>query len=191
MRVGLVREDAALPDLDKQAELLLARGDCGEVVEVDNGGLGPRRLEQFLRSLQAEDVVCVVSLNVLSRSLGRLIRFLKSLAEARISVVVVGREEDEIPIRPGEEVLSLLQLLAACDPHHQSSEEVRSVWHGRAFLRAEDFTAHQRDHVHTLYEGGMSLRAIGMIFRTSPGEIWKLLAEGRRPGKKPPGEQAS
>lgn len=186
MRVGIVRKDPTLPDIDRQARILTDAANCTRIIEAEGGGVGVRRLDRQLQTLKGGDVVCVAGLNALSPNLGRLVKMIHNLAAARVSVCIADGKGPEVMISPDDTTTPLLRLLSACDPHRQAPPDGSTVWHGRRFPPAEDLTTYQRDHIHKLHKDGMSLRAIGLIFRTSPGEVSRILEEGRWPAKTSP-----
>lgn len=182
MKFGFFRSGPGLPAADKQIEILSASGCEDRVVEVESGAQGARHLDRFLGNLDAGDVVCIVSLDVFDRTLEELTKLLRNLAELSVGLCIASRNDADLLIAPTAEVVNLLQLLSTCESRARTAGQAGQLaWYGRPFLPADEFTAHQREHALKLYAEGLSLRAIGLIFRTSPGEVLKVVSEGRRP----------
>ncbi|HYG27159.1 MAG TPA: hypothetical protein VD906_09645 [Caulobacteraceae bacterium] len=179
MRFGFVRSDPALPAVDTQVRLLSAAGCGGQVIDVEAGHAGAERLDKFVQNLTADDVVCVVSLKVFGRAGRGLAQLLLSLAEASVGLSFISLNGEETLVPTTAECAALLaQLFEALPP--DADQSAPPTWYGRAFTPAADFTEHQRDHVLKLYEDGASLRVIGLIFKTSPNEVMKVVTEARR-----------
>lgn len=179
VRLGLARNHPSLPDIDRQRELLIAEGGCASVVDIEAGAAAERRLEKSLAALPPDSVVCVVSLDVLGRPLPDLVRLLRDLGELSISVAIVSPKEGETLLVPQEDVVRLLRHLSAYNGRQFSSppgSNGGTNWYGRSFRAAGDFNRHQVVHARKLYGEGMSLREIGLIFQTSPEEVWKVVS---------------
>lgn len=174
-RIGLTRGDPCLPALSRQVEILTEVGRCGAIVEADASSRGQKRLDRLIRGLGPGSTLCVVSLEVFHRPLHDLVRLLRDLAELSITVAIVSRNDQEVAIRPHAAVADLLRQLAAFNGRASASGGDKAQWYGRAFRPAAQFTRHQVLHARKLYGDGMSLRAIGLIFQTSPEEVSKVI----------------
>ncbi|MCF8504932.1 MAG: hypothetical protein K9G59_08455 [Caulobacter sp.] len=175
-RIGLVREHPSLPDLERQSEILTTVGECPTVVEVGVGAGGGKRLEKMLSTLPKGPTVCLVSLDVFGKALPDLVRLLRDLGELSISVAIITRKDGETLLRPHEETVELLRRLSAYNGRSQPQPGDGPQWYGRTSRAASEFNRHQVLHAKKLYGEGMSLRAIGLIFQTSPEEVWKVVS---------------
>ena len=175
-RFGLVRAHSGLPDLERQSDVLTTLGRCGVVVEVHAGAAGEKRLEKVLATVPTGSTVCVVSLDVFGKPLADLVRLLRDLGELSISVALLDGEGEEVLFPPTEEVVTLLRHLSLYNGRGAGSATDGRPWYGRPIRTAAGFNRHQAQHAKKLYGEGMSLRAIGMIFETSPEEVWKVVS---------------
>lgn len=175
-RIGLVRAHPSLPDLERQSEILTTVGECPTVVEVGSGAGSGKRLEKFLSALPKGTTVCLVSLDVFGKALPDLIRLLRDLGELSISTAIITRKDGETLIRPHREAVELLRHLSAYNGRTQPQPGEGPQWYGRTSRTASEFNRHQVMHAKKLYGEGMSLRAIGLIFQTSPEEVWKVVS---------------
>lgn len=173
-RIGLVRGHPSLPDLERQSEILTTIGECPTVVEIGTGG--GKRLEKFLSALPKGTTVCLVSLDVFGKALPDLIRLLRDLGELSISTAIITRKDGETLIRPDREAVELLRHLSAYNGRTPPQTSDGPQWYGRTSRTAAGFNRHQVMHAKKLYREGMSLRAIGLIFQTSPEEVWKVVS---------------
>lgn len=173
-RIGLTRGDPSLPPLERQIAILTKAGRCETLIEAESGASGDKRLDRLLRGSGPGATICVVSLDVFHRPLHDLIRLLRDLAELSITVAIVSRNDGEVAIAPDARVVELLRQLAAFNGKTSTGAET-ARWYGRTFRPAARFTNEQALHARKLYREGMSLRAIGLIFETSPEEIWKVI----------------
>jgi len=175
-RIGLARSDPSLPDIGRQRELLTETGGCSVVIDIAAGAAGEKRLERSLAALPRETTLCVVSLDVFGRSLPDLVRLLRDLGELSISTAIVSAKEGETLFRPRKDVVELLRRLSAYNGRTPGPTTDGPHWYGRSFRPAGQFNRHQVLHARKLYGEGMSLRAIGLIFQTSPEEVWKVVS---------------
>lgn len=175
-RIGLARSHPSLPDIERQRELLAEAGGCGGVIDVAAGVAGEKRLERSLAALPKGTTLCVVSLDVFGKSLPDLVRLLRDLGELSISIAIVSVKEGETLLRPRKDVVQLLQRLSAYNGRAPGPATDGPQWYGRSFRTAGQFNRHQVLHARKLYGEGMSLRAIGLIFQTSPEEVWKVVS---------------
>mgnify|MGYP001263579086 CR=1 FL=1 len=175
-RIGLARSHPGLPDIERQRELLTGIGRCDAVIDVETGAAAERRLEKSLSALPAGATVAVVSLDVFGRPLADLVRLLRDLGELSVSIAIVSPKDGETLLRPGDDVLELLRRLSAYNGRASSAASTGPNWYGRTFRSANQFNRQQVLHARKLYGEGMSLRAIGLIFETSPEEVWKIVS---------------
>lgn len=175
-KIGLARSHPSLPDIERQRELLAEAGGCSVVIDVAAGAAGEKRLERSLAALPKGTTLCVVSLDVFGRSLPDLVRLLRDLGELSISIAIINRKDGETLLRPRKDVVELLRRLSAYNGRAPGQTTEGSHWYGRPFRTAGQFTRHQTLHARKLYGEGMSLRAIGLIFQTSPEEVWKVVS---------------
>lgn len=175
-RIGLTRAHPSLPTVERQGDILTTIGRCDALIEVERGVAGDKRLEKTLATLGAGTTVCVVSIDAFGRPIGDLVRLLRDLAELSISVAIVGGAEGETVIRPKSDVIELLRQLSACSGRSHGATGEGARWYGRSFRSATQFNRHQVLHARKLYGEGLSLRAIGLIFETSPEEVWKVVS---------------
>lgn len=175
-RIGLARSHPSLPDIERQRGLLAEAGGCSIVIDLAAGAAGEKRLERSLAALPKGTTLCVISLDVFGRSLPDLVRLLRDLGELSISIAIVNAKEGETLFRPRKDVVELLRRLSAYNGRTPGPTTDGPQWYGRSFRPAARFSRHQVLHARKLYGEGMSLRAIGLIFQTSPEEVWKVVS---------------
>ena len=175
-RIGLARSHPSLPDIERQRDLLAEAGGCSVVVDVAAGAAGEKRLEKSLAALPKGTTICVASLDVFGKSLPDMVRLLRDLGELSITIAIVSAKDGETLLQPRKEVVQLLRHLSAYNGRVPGPSADGPHWYGRAFRTAAQFNRHQILHARKLYGEGMSLRAIGLIFQTSPEEVWKVVS---------------
>lgn len=178
MRYGVIRISADLPPPSVQRRRIEAAG-CDLVLDD-----GPRSLRRLSPTLAAGDEVLAHGLEAFDLTTGELARLLRRFFEVGVTLRLVGGSQIEV-LSPEGRIPRALALLADHEARHPRAG------HDRRRGRAPDspLTQHQLKFARQMHRRGHSMRAIGLIFQLSPGEIAALLRE--QPGADDTGESAS
>lgn len=175
MRYGLIRISADLPPADVQRHLIEMTGCDVMLEERSSASQGRNVLMQLLHGLRDGDEVVVHSLEAFDAGLGQLIRLLYRFHEAGVTLRLVGGEQVE-SFKPRGPIPRVLALLADHEARHRAPPPTRR----RQRPDGAPLTLHQLRFARELHRRGNSMRAIGLVFRLSPGEIAALLREAPR-----------
>ncbi|ACG77079.1 site-specific recombinase, resolvase family [Phenylobacterium zucineum HLK1] len=176
MRYGVVRESPSLPPPAVQRRLL--DGAACDVV-LQEGQPTPeaqRRLARLLFGLKPGDEVLVHSLDVFQRSTGELAQLIRNFLEVGVSLRIVGDRAEGEALKPEQNVLKVLSLLA----EHESRRPSRTPPGAGSRFNSGSRNAlskYQVDYARKLYREGASLRSIGLLFQVSPNEVWAAIGD--------------
>lgn len=175
MRYGIVREASSLPPPAVQRRLLEAAA-CDVILQ--EGHPTPeaqRRLARLLFGLKPGDEVLVHSLDVFQRTTGELAQLIRNFLEVGVTLQIVGETSDGEVLKPSENVLKVLSLLA----DHEVRRPSRAPAGGSSLKSGSrnPLSKYQLDYARKLHREGASLRSIGLLFQVSPSEIWEALGD--------------
>lgn len=176
MRYGVVRECASLPPPAVQRRLLEAAACDVVLQESSPTPESQRRLARLLFGLKTGDEVLVHSLDVFQRSTGELAQLIRNFLEVGVSLRIVGERSEPDALKPSENVLKVLSLLA----EHESRRPSRlPAGAGSRFNSGSRnaLSKYQTDYARKLHREGASLRAIGLLFQVSPDEVWAAIGD--------------
>ena len=193
MRYGIVRSSPDLPSASLQRDLIALSGSDVVLEEANPTVQGRRGLFQLLMSLKRDDIVLVFGLETFALTTGELARLLRQFLESGVTLQIVGGPRPESLVANGAipRVLDLLvahearcptrsrgrrrsdrldaSLPAIHDPQIANRSEVGSA------EAMQGLTQHQLRFAREMRRRGHSLRAIGLLFRLSPKEIYRFL----------------
>lgn len=170
MRYGVIRIAETLPAAVVQRQMIETTG-CDLLLEERASTPASRKvLMQLLHSLKDGDEVVVHGLETFDVSLGEMVRLLRRLHEAGVTLRLVGGGSLE-SVSPRGPMPRLLALLADYERRHR---EPAPTFRRQRTSHAP-LTPHQLRFARDMRRRGHSMREIGLVFQLSPDEVTALI----------------